>query len=199
MIRLLFVLFVTLGGFAALAVWSAREDDDRGVADKIVSPELRAAMQAEVDRLGLNELASKRPIAQTPVASEPQRSVAASPAKEATRPPAPKRVKRESAAAPEPPQREAVAKKGAGGSVAPIDADSEPELEIAELTAPAEFARDFGPASDRGTESTAELLPTGDSVAAGAPEWDELPHDADRSARLIRRMLAVYREAGVDR
>jgi hypothetical protein len=199
MIRLLFVLFVTLGGFAALAVWSARENDDRGVADKIVSPELRAAMQAEVDRLGLKELAAKRPIAQTPVASEARRGPAAQPAEEAARPAAPKPTARETVAAPEPPQREAVAKKGAGGSAAPIDADSEPEVELAEVTAPAEFARDFGPASDRGTESTALLRPTGDAVAAGAPEWDELPHDADRSARLIRRMLAVYREAGANR
>jgi len=73
MIRLLFVLFVTLGGFAAAAIWNFRGD---GATEQIVSPELKASIAAEVDRLGLQKLAEKLPIpkaiaAETPVDSKP--------------------------------------------------------------------------------------------------------------------------------
>jgi hypothetical protein len=201
MIRGLFVLFVTLGGFAALALWSAREDDARAILEEIVPPELRAAMQAEIARLGLREPAAQPPSAATtgaeePTApSEPARAVA-----EQRRPPVARPPLRESdtPGGPEP-KPEAVAKKGAGGSAAPADADAEDEVALAELAAPLEFARDFGPASDRGTESTSALLPTGGPAASDAPTWDEPPHDAERSALLIRRMLAVYRAAGAGR
>jgi hypothetical protein len=206
MIRLLFVLFVTLGGFAAAAVWNLRSD---GVAEQIVSPELRTAVAAEVDRLGLPKLAEKLP--------SPKRTGAAAPV-ESKPEPQPARAEEPERATPavvasgtaEPSATEATggsrdsdesALSGAGGSVAPSDSSDLRVTEVEVLVPRAEFARDFGPVSDHGVETASDAIPVGDPYTTARPDWDDdsLDHDADRSARLIRRMIAVYRSNGSGR
>ncbi|MBW2289560.1 MAG: hypothetical protein JRG90_17280 [Deltaproteobacteria bacterium] len=87
---------------------------------------------------------------------------------------------------------------GAGGSVSRDDPDSERVTEVELLVPRAEFARDFGPASNRGVEAASDALVVDESATTVRPDWDDdsLSHDADRSARLIRRMLALYRSSG---
>jgi hypothetical protein len=206
MIRLLFVLLVTLGGFAAAALWNSRSD---GVAEQIVSPTLRTKIAAEVDRLGLPKLAeklpaSKRARAAMPADSKPEPRPAhpktpehTTPALMASNSAKPKAAEarggsRDSDESPH---------SGAGGSVARDDPDSERVTEVEVLVPRAEFARDFGPASDRGVDTASDGLAVDESATTVRPDWDDdsLSHDADRSARLIRRMLALYRSSGSSR
>jgi hypothetical protein len=222
MIRLLFVLFVTLGGFAAAALWNARDRDAGDLAERVMTPELRAAAATEIDRLGLPEATAR-------MRAAAEAAVDAANAHTARHPEpvdAPNRAVPDASAAPdpEPPSREArvssrpptapapsapaappraLARGGAGGSLAPEDprdpAPAEPAIEEEVLAPRAEFARDFGPASEIGVETTA-VLPTNDAPTR-ASDWEDVaqPHDSDRSARLIRRMLAVYRSTGANR
>jgi len=202
MIRLLFVLFVTLGGFTAAAIWSFRSD---GVAEQIVLPELKTSVAAEIDRLGLRKLAEKLPIpkpmvAEKPVDSKPETT----PASEKS----PQRALRAAKAAAAttrnlmtgPHDSSESAHRRAGGSAAASEAGADRVAEVIEIEPRAEFSRDFGPASERGMEIASDALPVDEASAVAHPDWDDsLDHDADRSAKLIRRMLAVYRSSGSSR
>jgi hypothetical protein len=193
MIRLAFVLFVTLGGFAAAALWSSRNEDATPLAEKIVSPELTAAVAAEVERLRSPEQKPEPP----PAAGPPEE-----PAAQASRAPAPTAPARPSAAAPpHAATGPSVARGGAGGSAAPDTPDDESVIEVEVVTAREEFARDFGPVATRGRETAVDVLPGDSGIDADAPYPADVaqPPDPDRSARLIRRMLAVYRSSGANR
>ena len=206
MIRLLFVLFVTLGGFAAAAVWNLRSDD---VVERIVPPELRTAVAAEVDRLGLPKLAEKLPGPKPPVAAAPTDS---KPEPQPAREKEPERASPAAVASNTATPLATEAKRlsldadesslsGAGGSIAPGDPSALRVTEVEVVLPRAEFARDFGSVSDRGVETQSDALSLADPATATRPDWDDgsLNHDADRSARLIRRMLAVYRSNGPGR
>jgi len=67
MIRLLFVLFVVTGGFAMAAVWHARGLSPRTVVDEFVPSAVRAAVEAEAERLGLDVSAMLPPATPEPV------------------------------------------------------------------------------------------------------------------------------------
>ena len=86
-------------------------------------------------------------------------------------------------------------------SSAPNDPSVERVTEVEVIVPRAEFARDLGPASDRGMEIASDALAVDETTSAVRPDWDDdsLNHDADRSAKLIRRMLAVYRSSGSGR
>lgn len=214
MIRLLFVLFVTLGGFAAAALWNSRDRDGRDLAQRVVPPELRAAFAAEVDRLGLPEATARLQAAKADAiaahsglpariaetADEMERSEAGS---NSSAVPSPQTIEAlatppEAAALTSETEPGAHAHGGAGGALAPYDADA-PEREVDDefVTPPAEFARDLGHTSD--VETNTELVI--DVGRADVPDrpLDTAAHDSDRSARLIRRMLALYRSTGANR
>jgi hypothetical protein len=206
MIRLLFVLFVTLGGFVAAAVWNFRSDD---VVERVVSPELRASVAEKVEGLGLPKLAEKLPIPKRTVTTapvdpkpEPQPARASEPEGAAPAVVASSTAKPSASAASDAPRAlDESPHSGAGGSVAPNDASIEHVTEVEVIVPRAEFARDLGPASDRGMETANDALAVDETASALRPDWDDdsLNHDADRSAKLIRRMLAVYRSSGSGR
>jgi len=174
-IRLLFILFVTLGGFAAAALWTARGGDARDVAAEVVPESLRAALQsaeslsqvvqAEVERLSLEA-----------AASVPDSAAGDSLAVVAANTPAAEVAERE-------PVREA-------------SIDDGPPSEVRDLVPAREFASDTG--SDReirdvaGWEGEEELA---EAPRAGAAS-NSVPPDPEESAHLIRRMLAVYHQTG---
>jgi len=219
MIRLLFVLFVTLGGFAAAALWNARDRGPQDASERLESPEPSAAVAAEVDRLGLPEAGARlRAAAAKAAAAISERSHLRESAVEdpihSESDAGPRHV-REAQAAEEPPtpalpsvpapeaESRPIADGGAGGALTPDDMDggddAEREVEEGVLTPPLEFARDLGSAPDAIVENGAALLP--EDGGTDAPDWEEdtPTHDSDRSARLIRRMLAVYRSTGAKR
>ena len=206
MIRLLFVLFVTVGGFVAAAVWNFRSDD---VTEQIVSPELRTSVAEKVEQLRLPKLAEKLPIPKRTVATapvdpkpEPQSARASEPQRAAPAVLASSSAKPSASAEPEAPRALGESPhSGAGGSVAPNDASVELVTDVEVIVPRAEFAPDVGPASDRGMEIANDALAVDETASAVRPDWDDdsLNHDADRSAKLIRRMLAVYRSSGSGR
>jgi hypothetical protein len=208
MIRLLFVLFVTLGGFAAAAIWNFRGGD---VAEQIISPQLKNSLAAEIERLEIPKLAEKLPIPKPKVATTPVDSKPAAKPASAKSPqralPATVAVSAAKAAAATTPRltnapqdSNEPAHSGAGGSATVSDTGADLVAEVVELEPRAEFARDFGPASEHGVEIASDALPVDSDSASARPDWDDSPnHDADRSAKLIRRMLAVYRSRGSGR
>jgi len=171
MIRLLFVVFVTLGGFAAVALWTARGGDTRGVVGEVLPEGVGSAVRAEAVRLGRNVAALLPDI--EPIAGESASRAGDSGS-----------GGHGAAAVAEPePTSEEVHDDGAPGEV----------QDIAPL---AEFARDLGGSNDL-PEGGAPAL-AGDGQDAGA--WSDGENltplrGPDESAGLIRRMLALYPRA----
>jgi len=81
MIRMLFVMFVSLAGFAAAALWMARGGDTRQVVEEIFPAEVRSA----VERFDLEDIAS-RLRGSAPKAHAPADSVAAADAGDTAEP-----------------------------------------------------------------------------------------------------------------
>lgn len=205
MIRLLFAMFVTLAGFAAVALWTAHGGDAREVAEEIFPAEMRKEMRSAVDRFDLEDVASRLPDGATSrlpdaVASRLPDSVTSRlPDAVASRLP-------DSVAKEEAPDDPNDAADG-GEAPEPEKAEVAEEAEIAEeeveerdLSPRAELARDLGAADDDGAgDEDGEVTAT--AVAARARIWSDRDAplrepDQDAWASLIRRMLAVYQRTG---
>jgi hypothetical protein len=173
MIRLLFVIFVTLGGFAAAALWAARGGDARDVAAEVVPGALRAAVDSAE---------SLRSAVQTEVERLRPKAAAAAPDSAADEPLA--------ASAEAAPAADLVAPEPKRA----LPSDDEPATEVRDLVPPGEFARDTGGDAEITDGPGQESADTPEEIfwtsAAPAP----VPLDSDESADLIRRMLAVYRQ-----
>jgi hypothetical protein len=171
MIRMLFAMFVTLAGFAAVALWMARGGDAREVVEEIlpaeVRSELRSELRAAVEQFDLEEVASRLPGA-APKDNAPG----------------------DSSAAPDP-----------GDAAEPETAElAEEAVEVRDLPPRAEFARDLGAAADDGAGDEDDEE-TATAIAASGPSWSDgaaplREPDRDAQASLIRRMLAVYHKTG---
>jgi hypothetical protein len=172
MIRLVFVVFVCLGGFAAATLWSLRHDDGGSGATRL-SERMEAAVQAQLEHLDAEAaalLSEAEAIAdRTADASDAEPSDSGS-----------GRAGAVAAPPPAPPLRN------------PLGDDAE-RFEVQDLSAPADFARDLGDATDAGT---AFPIPDAGDGAGGDPRSAAADAAGDdgavASADLIRRMLAVY-------
>jgi hypothetical protein len=187
MIRMLFAMFVTLAGFAAVALWMARGGDAREVVREILPEEVQSAVRSEVrktlERFDLEEVASRlpRPAPNADASGDASAPADATEQAESTR-------------------TDAIAAPEAGQAAEPQPAVVAGEaVEERELSPRAEFARDLGAAANGA--SGGEDGDGTQTVAASAPSWGEdatparVP-DQDEWASLIRRMLAVYHQTG---
>jgi hypothetical protein len=174
MIRLLFVVFVTLGGFAAAALWNARGGDAGAIVEEVFSEGAgaAAAVQTEAKRLGLDVAALLRDPHATG-GEDSSRANDSGSGEDVVSDAA------ESAAAPPNPT----------GDGAPIEArDLAPRGEFALDTGEPSDAPEDGPFAD-----AADDLEGGTGFGFASPAG---VRDPDESAALIRRMLAVYHRTG---
>jgi len=172
MIRLLFVVFVSLGGFAAAALWSARGGDAGAVVENVLPEGVGAAVRAEAERLGLN-------VAELLADSD---SIAGADSRGAND--SGSGGNGESGVAkPEP--------------VTEMPRSDETPIEVRDIAPRSEFARDLGGSSDAVVDddlAIADEDPEAD-IWVGSADFEAL-RGPEESADLIRRMLALYQRTG---
>jgi hypothetical protein len=192
MIRLLFVVFVCLGGFAALALWSARDGGGTAAVGELLPEEIAAAVKAEVERFDASlaallpgiprvgeettrrgETANDMGTASDPEDTGSGGNAAAAIAAAAVTP-APRRAE----------------------SLREKPRDRAASIEVHDVAPLRDFALDLGnpdnltTADDPADDDAPQ--PVEPRITAGSLDDAERAADAADSADLIRRMLAVY-------
>jgi hypothetical protein len=192
MIRLFFVGFVILGGFTVIALMSPHPSDPRVVAEPSLASEPARAPEpvvAEATPIAKRPRERRTPPA-APIAAIAQVARAAQDLSESIL-----------AAGSAPSRDHDPATIGAGGTLTTAIAAADTAVVVEEIVPPAEFGDGGRPPEAFVLETSGESAAHRDAdlVPLPDPQMTPSPHDAHRSADLIRRMLAVYRDGRGDR